>query len=59
MLKTLFIKWYRFYIIKNLENKVRQLLIPFWKRGFIQSNFIHIFNNKTYIKTLFIYLIIL
>lgn len=59
MIKSLFIKWYRFCIIKNLENKVRQLIIPFWKRGFIQSNFIHIFNNTSYIKSLFIYLIIL
>ena len=59
MIKTFFNKWYMFYIIKTLENKVRELITPYWKRGFIQSNFIHIFNNTTYIRSLFTYLIIL
>lgn len=52
------LRWRLYNLVESLNKKVRMCMIPFWKQGFIQSNFVHIFQQNP-IVSLFISCIIL
>lgn len=60
MFKHIFLKWYLATIAQRMKRRVRSLMVPLWRQGFVQTKFIHIFGTgMTLFTSLSVYAIIL